>query len=321
MKYKDYYEILGVERNATPEEIKKAYRKLARKYHPDVSKEAHAEDKFKEVGQAYEVLKDKEKRAAYDQLGRHRPGEEFTPPPDWAGGWTTGGGTQGFGGVDISDLFEQLFGQRPPGGGRSTHGFRQQPRGRGQDYELDVEIDLAEAANGAERSFRVEMPELDSQGYMTRQPRTVKVRIPKGASDGQKLRVPGKGGAGLGGGPPGDLYLTVHIKSHPQFRVTGHDLYTDLPLAPWEAALGAQVEVPTLGGPVRVTVKPGARTGQKLRISGKGLPRPKGGQGDLYAVLQIAVPGKLSADEKRLFEELAKVSAFDPRRDSRGVEG
>jgi curved DNA-binding protein len=314
MKYKDYYQVMGLERGATQDEVKKAYRKLAHKYHPDVSKEKDAEERFKEVAEAYATLKDAEKRAAYDRLGQHRPGEEFRPPPDW-GAAGAAGGFQGadihfedFG--DLSDLFEQL-GARARGGARrgGVGGFAMP----GADFEASVQISLEDAARGLEVNLDLSMPEVGPDGAPRRTPRTVTVRIPKGASDGQRLRVRGKGAPGVGGAPPGDLYLDIHLAPHRLFRATGHDLYVDLPLTPAEAALGAAIELPTLAGKVQLNVKPGASAGQKLRLAGKGLPTSSGGHGDLYAVVQIVVPAQASAREKELYAELAKASHFNPR--------
>ena len=287
MKYKDYYETLGVKRDASPEDIKRAYRKLARKYHPDVSKETDAENKFKEVQEAYETLKDTEKRAAYDQLGRYRPGEDFRPPPGWERQFRTGDVNLDDV-IDLSDLFE-LFG----GGGAGRRGARGN-RGRfampGQDYEATALLALEDLARGAEVNLDLSASEVTPEGGIRRVPKTVRVRVPKGAIDGQRLRVPGKGGPGMNGGPPGDLYLNIALKPHPVFRAAGHDLELDLPVTPPEAVLGAQVEVPTLDGRLNVAVRPGSRSGQKLRLAGKGLPMPKGGHGDLYCVLTIVTP-------------------------------
>lgn len=297
MQYKDYYKILGVERTASDDEIKKAYRKLARKFHPDVSKEKNAEDKFKEVNEANDVLSDPEKRKAYDQLGSYQPGQDFRPPPGW-GGPQGQGGQYDFSGMDFGDLFAQMF-----GGGASMHGGRPGGRGfarAGQDIEATLEITLDDAFHGAEQHFT-----LDG--------RTLKVRIPKGAMEGQRLRVPGKGGAGSGGGPAGDLYLRIAIAPHRWFKSKEHDLYLDVPLTPWEAALGASVDIPTMSGTVRLKVKPGSRSGQKMRLAGKGLPKGRDGHGDLYAVFQIVVPETLSEEEEALFKQLAAASAFNPR--------
>src|SRR5262245_36099865 len=295
MKYKDYYKVLGVERGASDEQIKKAYRGLARKYHPDVSKEANAKEKFQEVAEAYETLRDKEKRAAYDSLGSHRPGQDFRPPPDWFDRFGSGR-AEDLRDIDLSDLFESMgiFGRaRGRGAGRGM----QFP---GEDYEVTVRLGLEEAARGAERDVRTDG-------------RSFRARIPRGATDEQRLRLAGKGGPGVNGGPPGDLYLHIVLDPHPLFRSSGHDLDIEIPVAPWEAALGAQIEVPTLEGAVTMKVPAGAKGGQKFRLAGKGLPRPGGGAGDLYAVLNVAVPGSLSEREKKLYEELRSASKFDPR--------
>jgi curved DNA-binding protein len=311
VRYKDYYAILGVERGASEDEIKKAYRKLARKYHPDVSKEKDAEEKFKEVSEAYETLKDPEKRAAYEQLGRYRSGEEFRPPPGWGdqfrGG--AGGGEARFEDyVDLADLFERM-GMRNARGRAGARGFSMP----GQDYEVAANLSLEDAARGTELTLEVNAVEPQPDGAMKRVPTTTRVRVPKGVSDGQRLRVPGKGGPGVGGGAAGDLYLDIKLAPHRLFKPVGHDLYLDVPIAPWEAVLGKEIEVPTLDGRVNVQVRPGSRAGQKLRLTGKGLPTPKGGHGDLYCVLSIVTPSVLSDREKALYEELAKVSNFDPR--------
>jgi len=297
VKYKDYYKILGVARGASDEEIKKAYRKLARKYHPDVSKEANAKERFQEVAEAYETLRDKEKRAAYDSLGSFRPGQDFRPPPDWFDRFGAGR-AEDLRDVDLSDLFESMgiFGRAA---GRRG-GFGRNIPIPGEDYEITVRIGLEEAFRGTERAFQLDGREL-------------RARIPRGATDGQRLRLRGKGGPGANGGPPGDLYLQIALEPHPLYRASGHDLEIELPLAPWEAALGAQVDVPTLEGRVSMKVPPGSKGGQKLRLAGKGLPRPGGGAGDLYAVLNIVVPATLTEREKKLFEELREASRFDPR--------
>jgi len=294
MKYKDYYKILGVDRKAGDDEIKKAYRKLARKYHPDVSKEANAKEKFQEVSEAYETLRDKEKRAAYDSLGSgFRPGQDFRPPPDWFDRFGGGNQSEDLHGVDLGELFESmgLFGRA---GRRSRRAFA------GEDYEVPVRLTLEEAARGTERTVQ-----LDGRGFTA--------RIPRGATDGQRLRLPGKGGPGMNGGPPGDLYLQIALEPHPLYRAHGHDLDLEVPLAPWEAALGARIEVPTLEGRVQMKVPAGSKAGQKLRLAGRGLPKPGGGAGDLYAVLTIAVPGTLTEREKELYEALRSASRFNPR--------
>jgi curved DNA-binding protein len=307
MKYKDYYAILGVKRGASAEDIKKAYRRLARKYHPDVSKEANAEERFKEVAEAYETLKDPEKRAAYDQLGRYQSGQEFRPPPDWESRFSPGG----FEGIDLGDLFAHFGGRSGRGfsGGASRADFAMP----GEDYEVTANISLEEAARGTELSMQLSAPETGPDGLRRRVPKTIRARVPKGVTDGERLRVAGKGGPGWNGAPPGDLYLNIVLKPHRLYRVSGHDLYLELPVAPWEAVLGAQVEVPTLDGRISVSVKPGSKAGQKLRAAGRGLPRPQGGSGDLYCVLSIVTPASPGEREKALYKELAGVSRFDPR--------
>jgi len=311
MKYKDYYKILGVERTADAAAIKKVYRKLARKYHPDVSKEAGAEEKFKEVSEAYETLKDPEKRAAYDQLGRYQPGQEFRPPPDWGRDQGAGGGFGdgqfSFDDVDLADLLAGLTGRRRGGGRGASFPMP------GEDFEIPVKITLAQAAGGTELELQLQLPERDPNGMVRRVPHTIKARIPKGATDGQRLRLPGKGGKGMNGGRDGDLFLNITLAPHPLFRPRGHDLYLDLPLAPWEAVLGATVQVPTLSGTVSLKIPAGSRGGQQLRLGGKGLPKPGGGEGDLYAMVQIALPAEVSSRERELFQQLAESSPFDPR--------
>ncbi len=299
MKYKDYYKILGVERGASEDAIKKAYRKLARKYHPDVSKEANAKEKFQEVSEAYETLRDKEKRAAYDSLGSgYRQGQDFRPPPDWFDRFGGGGRAEDLHGVDLGELFESmgLFGRAQ----RRSGGFGRRSAFPGEDFEVPVRLTLEEASRGTERTVQ-----LDGRSFTA--------RIPRGATDGQRLRLRGKGGPGMNGGPPGDLYLQIALEPHPFYRAHGHDLELEMPLAPWEAALGAEIEVPTLEGKVQMKVPAGSKAGQKLRLAGKGLPKPGGGAGDLYAVLSIAVPGTLTEREKELYQALRDASRFNPR--------
>jgi curved DNA-binding protein len=314
MKYKDYYKTLGVERDASAADIKKAYRKLAHKYHPDISKVADAKEKFQEIGEAYETLKDTEKRAAYDELGSgFQAGQDFRPPPDWgkAHGDRQTAFDQ-FNDMDLADLFASLSGGRRGNahGGHAHGGSFPIP---GQDYEVAAEITLDQAAQGTEFEVNLAVPEPGDDGYLRRVPRKFKARIAKGASEGQRLRLPGKGGKGLNGGRDGDLYLIIHLLPHPLFRASGHDLYLDLPLAPWEAALGVTVEVPTLHGAVHLTVRPGTRSGQKLRLARRGLPNPREGIGDLYAVVQIVLPAELSEHERKLLQQMADESHFDPR--------
>ncbi len=312
MKFKDYYEVLGVARDASQADIKKAYRKLAHKFHPDVSKESGAEEKFKDVAEAYATLKDAEKRAAYDQLGRHASGEDFVPPQGWekhfAQNFGQGGGGH-FEDVDLSDLFA-AFGGR---GGRSGgHGFSRGPR-PGQDFEVKVQVTLEQVYAGAEIDLELVLPEVGADGVTRRAPKTFRVRVPKGAEDGQRLRLAGKGGPGAHGGPNGDLYLVLSFAPNALYRVTGRDLYLDLPLAPWEAVLGASVEVPTLGGAVEMNIPAGTAAGRKLRLAKRGLPSAKGDPGDLYAIVRIEVPTAPGARERELYEELKKVSGDNPR--------
>jgi curved DNA-binding protein len=306
MKYKDYYAILGVERSADTDAIKKAYRKLAHQYHPDVSKDPKGEAKFKDAAEAYATLKDPEKRAAYDQLGSYRPGQDFRPPPDW--GRQFGGSQFSFDDIDLSDLFAGLSGGRHRAGGR--RGPMPMP---GQDYEVTAHISLEDAYRGAEVDLDLSVPELDKSGLMRRVPRSFKARIPKGATDGQRLRLRGQGGKGVNGAPDGDLYLNVALHPHPLFRASGHDLYLDLPIAPWEAVLGATLLVPTLGGAVQLKVRPGTQAGQKLRLAKRGLPKPHEGAGDLFAIVQIVVPGAVNDKERALFQQMADSATFNPR--------
>jgi len=312
MKYKDYYATLGVARDASDDDIKRAYRKLARKYHPDVSKEPNAEERFKEVSEAYETLRDKEKRAAYDELGRHAPGEEFRPPPDWgqgfgaAGGAPFGAGGTSFDDIDLADLFAGLAGAR---GARSS---RTGPV-PGRDIEAQARIPFDQAFHGSEVELELAEVESGDDGSLRRVPRRIRVRIPPGVVDGQVLRVPGKGGRGQRGGPDGDLYLDIQVEAHPLYRTEGLDLYLDLPLAPWEATLGTSVEIPTPSGRVALKVPAGTRAGQKLRLGGRGVARADGRKGDFYAVVSITVPTHLTERERSLYEELAKTSTFNPR--------
>jgi curved DNA-binding protein len=291
--FRDYYEALGVPRDASEEDIRRAYRKLARENHPDVSKDPGAEDRFKEISEAYEVLRDPEKRERYDRLGANwKAGQDVSD----ASGFEEvrfDFGQGGFGGGDFSQFFEGMFGgRRGPGGRAGFDGFST----RGSDVEATVELSLEEAVSGGER--RVSL----SDG------RTFTVKIPPGVRDGQIIRLAGEGGQGGGGGPAGDLRLRVRLRRHPRFKVRGSDLYVTLPLTPWEAALGATVEVPTLTKATQVKVPPGSSSGRKLRLRGEGMPG-----GDLYATVSIKVPEKLTRKERELFEELAKVSKFNPR--------
>lgn len=321
VKFRDYYEVLGVSRTASQEEIQRAYRKLARKYHPDVNKDPGAEEKFKEINEAYEVLKDPEKRAKYDQLGSHwRAGQDFRPPPGWEAHFDFGGGPgqQEFfwsGSGDFSDFFEMLFGgqtfRRAQAAGRSRAGATwRQP---GADRHATLRISLEDAFCGATRSITLQGMSTAIDGSVRPEVKNLEVKIPRGILPGQKIRLAGQGFEGVGGGPSGDLYLEVEIEPHPVYRLEGRDLFMDLPVSPWEAALGAEVSVKTLGGAFSLKIPAGSQSGQKLRLRGKGMPNPKGGAGDLYAVLKIVVPKKLTREEKVLFEKLMETSTFDPR--------
>jgi curved DNA-binding protein len=316
MEYKDYYEVMGVKRDATQDEIKRVYRKLARKYHPDVSKEADAEAKFKELGEAYEVLKDPEKRAAYDQLGAQwKAGQDFHPPPNWDAGFEFrdfGEDRPDLGG--FSDFFESLYGRagRRPGaaGARSSRGAREFHI-RGEDHHAKVIVDLEDSYKGASRSITLQVPQVDEQGRVSTRPRTLNVRIPKGIRQGQQIRLAGQGGAGFGGGEAGDLYLEVEFNSRGHYRVEGADVYLDLPVAPWEAALGATVKVPTPDGPVDMKVPANSQAGKKLRLKGRGIPARQ--PGDLYVVLQIALPPADTPKRRQAYEQMKQDLAFNPR--------
>lgn len=302
MEYKDYYEILGVGRTATAEEIRGAFRKKAREYHPDVAKDkVKGAEKFKEVNEAYEVLSDPAKRAKYDQMGRETPGGGFA--------WQGSAGQAGmpdmeefhFGGTGYSDFFEHLFGGMAGGGFRGPGGRRMARRG--SDIEGDLMVPLEEALRGSVREVTLQ------RGGKTE---TYRVKIPAGVREGQRIRLAGKGESGRSGGEAGDLYLRVRLARHPDLRVEGCDLYADLEVAPWEAVLGASVPVPTLDGAVTLKIPAGSTAGQKLRLRGQGLPREDGGRGDLYAVLEIAVPDQVGPEEKKLWEKLAEESRWRP---------
>ena len=309
MEFKDYYAVLGVEHGATEDEIKRAYRKLARKFHPDVSKESDAEARFKEVGEAYKVLKDPETRAAYDRMGEQwKPGQEFQPPPDWDAGFEFSGRNAGPGnGAEFSEFFETLFGRHASQSQTPPHGMH----GKGQDHHAKVQIDLQDAYRGAQRSITLQMPGLDNEGHLTVQLRTLNVNIPKGVREGQHLRLGGQGGPGVGQGPAGDLYLEITFRPHPCFRANGRDIYFDLPVTPWEAALGASVAVPTLDGPVNLSIPPGSTAGRKMRLKGKGIPGSP--PGDLYAVLAIALPPADTDAAKDAYRAMQSSFDFDPR--------
>lgn len=346
VSFRDYYETLGVPRDADEKAIRKAYRKLAKEFHPDRNQDPGAEARFKEVGEAYEVLGDPEKRQRYDLLGsNYRAGQDFTPPPGFEGMRFDFGG----GGGGMSDFFESLFGgmggrgggfqgfggpqgfSAGPGfggGGPGAFGGGQgfgggmggmgggfggpQPR-KGKSHELDFEVGLEEAYHGGKRALNLEVTEPDGQGGSRRTKRTYQVKIPPGVQDGTKIRLAGQGGSGQQGGARGDLLLKVKLRRHPRFELHGSDLHAQLEISPWEAALGAKVPFRTMEEEVKLTIPPGSQSGQKLRLKGKGMPAKKGGRGNLYAVLKIVVPKTLSEAERELMEKLREVSEFQPR--------
>ena len=334
VKFKDYYATLGVSRTASAAEIKKAYRKLARQFHPDVNKASSAEARFKEINEAYEVLGDAEKRKRYDALGANwRGGQEFTPPPgfenirfDFGGAPGPGAAFENMGGAaggNFSDFFEALFGGMGGAQGRGgsfryrTNAFGGQADEEpvsGQDQEAGFTVSLEDVYRGATKSLALQAEQVDARGQPSRRVKNYEVKIPAGATEGTRIRLAGQGASSPYGGPAGHLYLTIHIAPHPLFKINGHDLEMDLPLAPWEAALGGKVTIPALAGAVTLTIPAGTESGQRLRLRGKGLPNPGGrGAGDLYAVVKIVVPTKPSAKERALLEELARVSNFQPR--------
>ncbi len=306
MEYKDYYKVLGVDKSASAEEIKKAHRKLARKYHPDVSKEPNAEAQFKEVQEAYEALKDPEKRKAYDQMGRgYRAGEHFTPPPGWDFQQSAGGADFG----DYSDFFSSLFGQQAQGGWQGTRRARPQA---GQDQHAKVEISLADAYYGSTCSLNLQTQAIDSStGKLQAKTRNLKVKIPAGVTQGQQIRLSGQGGTGASGGPAGDIYLEISIKPDPLFNLEGKDVYLSLPITPWEAALGASIPVPTLGGKVDLKIPPNSQSGQKLRLKGRGLPGNPAG--DQYLLLKIMTPRAGTEAQREIYQKMAQDLPFNPR--------
>ncbi|WP_293775881.1 DnaJ C-terminal domain-containing protein [uncultured Oxalicibacterium sp.] len=315
MKFKDYYETLGVSRDASQDDIKSAYRKLARKYHPDVSKEADAEARFKEIGEAYKVLKDAESRASYDRLGANwQNGQDFQPPGgdagfdfrSYAGGAGGAGTAGGFEGMDFGDFFEQMFSRQASG--RSQQRTMQMP---GEDVHARIEIDLEDAYRGAERTISLRMPDIDEHGHHVQRERSLRVTIPKGVRAGQNLRLSGQGGPGFNGGKVGDLYLEIAFRSHARYRVDGRDVYLNLPLAPWEAALGASIGVDTPDGKVEVTIPSNSAAGRKLRLKGRGIPGKS--PGDLYVVLNIVLPPAHSEADKQAYRTWQAAFDFNPR--------
>lgn len=316
MKYRDYYQTLGVDRNASQDEIKRAYRKLARQYHPDVSKAADAEEKFKAVGEAYEVLKDPEKRSAYDQFGSHwKEGQGFTPPPDWDSGFEfTGSGFGAGGASQFSDFFESLFGAAGQRGHWQEQPFRQHGFSqRGQDHHAKIIISLEESYSGSTREVELKTPTLDNQGRLINKPHTLKVKIPAGITAGQRIRLAGQGSAGSGGGEAGDLYLEIAFSPHPNFRAEGRDIHYELKVAPWEAALGATIQIPTLGGSIDLKIPANSQSGKVLRLKGKGLPGKT--PGNQLVTLKVVLPPAESDVARELYSKMASELAFNPRGD------
>lgn len=322
MEFRDYYEVIGVARDATQEEIRRTYRKLARKYHPDVSDDSDAEERFKVVGEAYAVLKDPEKRAAYDQLGANwKDGQDFRPPPGWDEGFEfKGGGTGDFsgdgyashggvGGERFSDFFEALFGQ----GHNDGYAGRRELHIHGQDRHARISIDVRDSYTGATRSITLHAPELTDDGHLVTRDRLLNVKIPKGIRDGQKIRLVGQGGPGMGNGKAGDLFLEVEFRPDSRYRVDGDDVYLDLPVTPWEAALGATVTVPLPSGNVDLKIPAGSNQGGKLRLKGKGIPAKQ--PGDLYVVFDVKLPPAHSDEAKALYKKMSEEMPFNPRAD------
>jgi curved DNA-binding protein len=313
VEFKDYYKIMGLERAATQDEIKRAHRKLARKYHPDVSKEANAEARFKEVGEAYEVLRDPEKRAAYDQLGANwKGGQEFRPPPDWDAGFEPAG--RGFSereAAEHSDFFESLFRRGAPGG-PTGHPDRAAFHAHGEDRHAKIQIDLEDAYHGATRQVTLRMPEIDAHGHVVLREHQIEFVIPRGMRAGQHIRLAGQGGPAIGQGRPGDLYLEIEFRPHAHYRIDKHDVYLDLPVAPWEAALGAQIDVPTPSGFVDLKIPAGSIEGRKLRLKGRGIPART--PGDFYFVLKIALPPADNDAAQAFYRKMAtEFKSFNPR--------
>lgn len=309
MEFKDYYKILGVDEDADDKAIKAAYRRLARKFHPDVSSESNAEEQFKEVSEAYEVLKDAEKRAQYDMLRQSGGAGPFEPPPGWQPGGFESSASGDFQG-GFSDFFEQVFGQAGHG---SRQGYsRQHFARRGEDIELTLAIFLEDAFRGESRAISYEVPGFDERGHLVRQQRTLKVKIPAGVTEGERIRLRGQGAPGIGDAPAGDLYLQIRFAPHPLYLVEGADLSITVPIAPWEAALGCKLTVPTLDGSISLTVPANSQNGRRMRVRGKGLGAGDK-RGDLYAVLRVTMPASASEKAQALWRQLSAEAAYDPR--------
>lgn len=334
MQYQDYYKILGVDKSASESDIKKAYRKLARKYHPDVSKEPNAEEEFKKVNEAYEVLRDKEKRAAYDQLGHNwKAGQDFRPPPGWENIFSGGGGfqqtrgsakEQTFGG--FSDFFESLFGGSGRGGfgggfGRSfsegedyqrAYQSHRAPHGqKGEDITASLSVDIEDAYHGATKTINLRVPAKNEYGHMEMKLTSLNVKIPKGVLPGKKIRLKGKGGSAIGAAEPGDLYLEIHYNKSSKYHLEGKDIFYNLPITPWEAALGTTIPVETIAGKMNVKIPPNSQSGKKLRMKEKGMPGPI--PGDFYYQLQIMNPPITTDDDREIYETMAKKFNYNPR--------
>lgn len=313
MEYKDYYKILDIDRSASQDEIKRAYRKLARKYHPDVNKEPDAEAKFKDVGEAYEVLKDPEKRSAYDKFGSNwQAGQDFKPPPNWDAGFEfSGANYTGADASGFSDFFESLFGGRTrftSSGSRASTTFRMQ----GENQHAKIVIRLEDAYHGSKQTLTLTRAKVDEQGRVRTEPHSLHVTIPKGITEGQHIRLEGQGMPGIGGGPNGDLFLEIAFADHPQFKVDGRDIHTTVAITPWEAALGTTVTVPTLGGNVDLKIPPGSQGGRKMRLKGRGLSSAKI-KGNQYVTLRIVVPEAKTDEQKKLYQEMARIMPMNPR--------
>ena len=303
MEFKDYYQTLGVEKTATLDNIKKAYRKLARKFHPDVSKEPNAEEQMKTVNEAYAVLSDVENRAAYDQVGNsYQAGQEFRPPPNWNEGYEYSGAEN----PDASDFFEQLF-------GRKQQAKHQKVHARGEDQHTKIVIELSDAYHGVNRELILRNPYMDAAGHVELQERRLNVQIPKGVKEGQHIRLAGQGRSGFNGGPAGDLYLEIHFSPNPIYQIDGRDVYEKIPVTPWEAAIGGSIAVPTPTGTVEVTIPPESQSGRKLRLKGRGIPAAT--PGDLYLVLEVVLPVPKTDREKEIYQTMAREMAFNPRRE------
>lgn len=316
MKFKDYYQTLNLKKDATQDDIKRAYRKLARKLHPDVNKSPDAEKQFKELGEAYEVLQDPEKRAAYDKFGSNwQAGQDFEPPPNWDAGFEFSGG--GFTQADasqFSDFFESLFGKQSG----AFHGRASGPHphasfhARGQDVHAKIVITLEDSFQGTQRTITLNRPVVDPQGHVNTTPHTISLTIPKGIIEGQQIRLEGQGGEGMGQGKRGDLFLEIAFAPHQMFTIDGRDVHLSLPVTPWEAALGATITVPTLGGPVELKIPPGSQTGRKLRLKGRGLSTAAH-TGHQYVTLMIVTPEPKTDVQRQLYEQMARLMPTNPR--------